>query len=87
MEDLPRAAAAIGSPDAITHAEISAFLVEQTLVAGTLVTVKSFVRGQQIGLLIFLAIIVLGTVACFQAARWLSTRVYSHPADPSQPEI
>lgn len=74
LQELPTLAARSGDPATVAHPEIAAYLVEETLVAGSLTMIKSFVRGQQAGALVFLCFVIVVPVAFFQTAHLLWTR-------------
>lgn len=71
FRDLPALAAREGRSDQLSHRELSAYLVEETLAAGTLASIKVFVRSHEAVTLPFPLAAMLLPVVFFALARWL----------------
>lgn len=71
FRDLPALAAREGRADHLSHRELSSYLVEETMAAGALATVKAFTRSHQLLILPFPLAVMLLPLVFFLLARWL----------------
>jgi len=70
-EGLPLAAAEGGDPLALSHGELSGFLVEQTIVRGLLRGIRILVRGNQVPLLLAWVAMLVLPILFFRSAQAL----------------
>ena len=78
---LPAAAAAAGSPDGLTHRELSAHIVERALIPNIMGPTRVFVRANQAAVAVFLPAVALLPLLLFWVARWVE-RVTRPEATP-----